>query len=375
MWRLDRLLTPLAALAVFALASCGGDDPSGPSVDPTDMSSMVDGIAADLEGNEALSSLGALSVFFPFAAGQVLSAALPQRLLSVGGLSSAPRWRAGVAERRGLASVLARVQDPSSPTNHLIPDQYEGVTLEWDINTDMYVASGRTGAPSNGVRFILYRVSSSTGLPVEPLEEIGYVDITDETDITNRVGVTVVLGSTTVADYTVSGSVSSTSTSFSWSFSAAGIVRNQTGTRQVDFELSDEFKQTTSLLSFMADMHVAATGGFAIDLPYEVFWRVEDGEIELLDKNVDLTITSGNNAAQLLVYLTPGGETVEVYYNGVLAAEGFLDESGELVLTGAGGRQLSQAEIDALNGIFERAFVVFGHMIDLIIAVFGAFFV
>ena len=37
----------------------------------------------------------------------------------------------------------------------------------------------RTGAPANGVRFLLYAVDPVTFQPVEPLVEAGYVDITD----------------------------------------------------------------------------------------------------------------------------------------------------------------------------------------------------
>jgi hypothetical protein len=114
----------------------------------------------------------------------------------------------------------------------------------------------------------------------------------------------------------------------------------------------------------MTDMHVAATGGFAIDALVDV---------DPTALNVDLTITSGNNTVRLLVDITETDVTVEVYYNGVLVAEGFEDENGDFVLTGAGGRELSDAEIDALEDIFEQAGEVFGHMIDLIDAVFLVF--
>ncbi len=62
-----------------------------------------------------------------------------------------------------------------------VPTEVVGETLEWEPGYGYYV-SGRTGAPSNGVRVFLYRMSGSTGYPVEPLSRIGYVDLIDADD-------------------------------------------------------------------------------------------------------------------------------------------------------------------------------------------------
>ena len=52
-----------------------------------------------------------------------------------------------------------------------------GTTYVWDPDSLGYVASSVTGAPSNAVRFILYRLTYiPTSRPVVPLEAIGYFD-------------------------------------------------------------------------------------------------------------------------------------------------------------------------------------------------------
>ncbi len=60
----------------------------------------------------------------------------------------------------------------------------------------------RTGAPANGVRFLIYAVNPITFVPVEPLQEVGYVQLTDLSgSSTQAARVIVVSGETTYLDY------------------------------------------------------------------------------------------------------------------------------------------------------------------------------
>src|SRR5437867_6126350 len=63
----------------------------------------------------------------------------------------------------------------------LFPVGVAGKTYEWDFGTLAYADKGRTGAPSTGVRFILYAIDPLTGYPANPLVEVGYLDLIDET--------------------------------------------------------------------------------------------------------------------------------------------------------------------------------------------------
>lgn len=98
-------------------------------------------------------------------------------------------WLAqGVALRRaGDDGVLRALQSDRSRGSvaagepmaaFTIPQELIGETLEWDPGYG-YVISGRTGAPLNGVRIHLYRMSGTTGHPIEPLSRIGHVDLID----------------------------------------------------------------------------------------------------------------------------------------------------------------------------------------------------
>src|SRR4026208_1737986 len=63
----------------------------------------------------------------------------------------------------------------------IFPPETDGLTFEWDTTgIGSYQPTARTGAPATGVRFILYAVNGLTGLPTEPLTEVGYVDLADE---------------------------------------------------------------------------------------------------------------------------------------------------------------------------------------------------
>src|ERR1051326_528183 len=58
-----------------------------------------------------------------------------------------------------------------------IPDNVKGKTFTWDTDTRAYVPDATlTGAPANGVRFVLYSWASVNG-PTLPLNRIGYIDI------------------------------------------------------------------------------------------------------------------------------------------------------------------------------------------------------
>src|SRR5690606_23880081 len=59
-----------------------------------------------------------------------------------------------------------------------IPAGALGKTFTYDPESQQYTPSAITGAPANGVRFQLYAVDPTDGMPVEPLVEVGHVDLT-----------------------------------------------------------------------------------------------------------------------------------------------------------------------------------------------------
>ena len=100
----------------------------------------------------------------------------------------------------GLSSRLA------GPNAVVIPPDVRGTTWVFDPAQHRYVQdAGRTGAPDNGVRYILYVVNPLTHEPVVS-EEIGYADLTDEgTDAPNTAALRLraVSGDVVFVDYSV----------------------------------------------------------------------------------------------------------------------------------------------------------------------------
>ncbi len=58
----------------------------------------------------------------------------------------------------------------------------QGQTIEWNVTTDVLDSTARAGAPANATRVILYAINAATRRPVEPLVEVGYVDLFAHSD-------------------------------------------------------------------------------------------------------------------------------------------------------------------------------------------------
>lgn len=169
----------VAAIAMLA-AGCGEMivDPLPPYDPATTVAHLDEAIGPVLESENLLAALAAAS--------QALvdhSAAGAAALLDL-----RPRTdmtAAGGLLRRHRAALAAQVE---------IPAALVGQTLVWDVADDRYVVDpdGAPG-PAEGVRVLYYTMDVETERPLEPLEPLGYLDITDQ-DVTGeeRLGVVAV---------------------------------------------------------------------------------------------------------------------------------------------------------------------------------------
>jgi hypothetical protein len=119
-----------------------------------------------------------------------------------------------------------------------IPSALLGATCIWDPNLQGgpgYVDDpSLTGAPANGIRFRLYTIDPTDFLPVEPLDDIGYIDIIDLSGTsTLDVDVLANVGGTPLLDYGVTGSDDGQGNS---NLNMSGFVSN--GTDQLNFSLT-----------------------------------------------------------------------------------------------------------------------------------------
>jgi hypothetical protein len=193
------------ALAVFA-AACGKDSVGPKSLaDPQATTAQLASLDT-IFNSPVLNSFGALSPSITTTSAPV--PALPM-IAVLNPLKQSPSLRP-YAKRIEDARMFSRLVPEMSVNGAaaLFPAELVGKTYEWDFTNLRYDTTSRAGAPSNGVRFILYAIDELTGSPAEPAPgvEVGYLDLKDESGSGNpKVHVTVagVGGTPVYVDYTV----------------------------------------------------------------------------------------------------------------------------------------------------------------------------
>lgn len=337
-----RSIPALGFLGALALAACH-DTTAPPAVDTTAFASGFTEVNSSFTGNAAFQSLVALPGVLGLSdATAALGADVARRwngftaaAFVAGGLGS----RVGALRQIGVplrASVVG-----SGGARALFPSDALGKTYVWDPTRGAYVQSTLTGAPANGVRFLLYVIDPATETPALPLRELGYLDLTDRSSgHADTLGVVVALGTATVADYVIAGSSSLSS----FTLTAAGYLVGADGKGRVDFSLSDEVGDFQTGAVVIGD-HVSAANGFTVDLAVS-------GAPPTLQ--IDYTVAQGRNSIELVGTAGGGGTSADVKYNGVKVATLTRTTDG-LTFTGVNGHKLSQEETTALGTIFRAA--------------------
>jgi hypothetical protein len=324
-----------AAGLALALAGCKNDgaspsefDPQGTSADvaaaqdafasgPTASFAAVGGdISLALNGSPLVASSAALALSHPSKASERYARQIASLVTAGGG--------SGIQ-----ASVVA------------IPSEVAGKTFVWDESTDTYVVSGLSGAPSNGVRFLLYAVDPVTLRPVEPVVETGYVDVIDQsTSALVNVRVQVVEGNVTYLDYQVVESV----TASSGLLTISGFAFN--GTTRANFTLKNTVSENNGGVVIVLD--------YSLDVPsrdLSVDWTATFADT-LESVTLDLTVSGPNGDVRLVGTSNADGGTFTVKVNGNTFATITVTGSS-LVVTGATGDPLTSDEQQALEAVFD----------------------
>jgi len=199
------LLRAGIVLGVVAAAACKDSVAPKSLADPQATTAQMTALDA-LFDVSALNSFSALSgEITPVAPARLATLRALAAAANPFGRSSALRpYAQGLESARMLRQLVPTLTDVNAAD--LFPPEVDGKTFEWNITTDVYEPTARGGAPSEGVRFILYAIDPFTGMPAEPLVEVGYVDLDDESTATiAKVHVTVagVSGSPVYVDYRV----------------------------------------------------------------------------------------------------------------------------------------------------------------------------
>ncbi|MFQ5690123.1 MAG: hypothetical protein ACE5HQ_07615 [Gemmatimonadota bacterium] len=325
------------AVAAFLASACGGDV-AGPasSFDPQATARSVAQVQA-AGNNPALIQLNLAGRALAQATGA--SPSIVPRLVRSSLFGDIAVYRSLVT---GKASI------PIFPHNLL------GKTFVYDPATGDYVVDETlSGAPANGVRFLLYRLDPETEQPALPLEVTGFLDIMDQsgaasTRLAIRAVDTTGGAETTLLDYFLDGFFTVSGTELSVSFSSAGFISD--GSTRVEFDL----QQTLSATDGVSTVHASVahritipTSGISLDLALE-------GDIAGAPTDeirFTFTVNDGDNVAVLAVTASQTSLDGSLAYNGeeVVQIGGSPDAPS---FTRTDGAPLSEGDIQALQDIF-----------------------
>ena len=333
--RLRTTVLPLVALA----AACGE---STTLFDPVVLSQNTDQIINAIDDSPAMQSMGVLGEKMTAGAAaqgapSLVAATMPHAELTAAGF---PAWAAGRLQAVQATLPALAVAAPGA----VIPQEALGKTFTYNEVDGIYVLSDRTGAPTNGVRFILYAVNPVAHTVVTPLTEVGYVDLLDESSTStiqlHLLAYITASGTTPLIDYTASATIQGLPTPTGATVTATGYVSD--GTNTVEFDLSQAFSTTTGI-------HV------------EYLLAIPEKDVEV---GFEATYTLTQQATVTLS-VKHGGNTTIVAASGTAASiAGTIKHNGDLVvnITGsatspvfadASGNQLTPAQVAALQKLFD----------------------
>lgn len=324
-----------------------------------DVAASLDLISASLGGSPVLSS----------AAGFFLGGAL-RPTLDTAAVRAAVRGAA-----RGLGDGDGAVASAPQPrASLLIPDTLMGATFTWSADAGAYeIDPSRTDAPANGVRFIYYAVDPAAGRPATPLEELGRIDLTDESassgDLT--LGVRVVdthgTGDVTLAGYTFGGSIA-VAEDTRLSAAAEGFFSDGTDHR-LDFALTQLVQVPAgSSTATGAVRYQLSSGGVDLALDAKGSFDLDTGAAGT--QSLSLTVSSGPDTVTVdLTAAADGSLAGRVDYLGfpVILVGGTVDRP---TFTGRDGSTLSSDQVEALRELLGAVDSISGFA-RTILGVFG----
>jgi hypothetical protein len=326
--------TALAAGSLLlTLGPLGCSDSAGPeSFDPVASSRAAEQAMAAFADNPAIDALFVLETALPWIDG---GAAAPEVAID--------------AQHPVLGDVqvldrLLTLLNPASPAV-LFPADLLGATLVFNPATGQYeVDPAAAGAPATGVRIVLYAVDPVFREPVEPLNAIGHLDLTDEsTASADRVGVVVVVGDVTYLDYVASATVLTTSLEFR----AAGYLSD--GASVVDFTLTHTWSETE---------------GFSLE--YAIDAVADDVTLDVL-----VVLDPTAESATLGLAVRHGSETLALDLTATATAlAGSVTANGTVVVTVSGTPEAPVFDADGLTAAQQQAL---GDLLDDIFAVVEGF--
>jgi hypothetical protein len=363
--RVSPSLRPLPALSLagaLILTACSN---TKTAFDPVALSQSTDVVIATMDSSPAMQSMSVLgekmTTNAPAMGAASFLAATATRLPVTG--PGFPTWAAAQLAAFQQAVPALSVTAPNAV---ILPELILGTTFTYDLATGHYKVSNLTGAPSTGVRFILYQVHAVTAdslALVEPLTSIGCADLTDESASVSALklhlkaystGNACTTLNTPLIDYTASASITGTPPNVTAAqVDVSGFVSD--GTTQVDFDLSQTLSTTTgitvdySLSVPSADVSVGFKATYTLAQQATVTLTVQNAG------NTTVVNASGNEAAI----------TGTIKHNGDLVVN-IVGSPSSPTFTSASGDALTDAQVAALRRMFDFTDELLNHVDEML---------
>ncbi len=325
-------LSALSLVFAFGLAACNDSTNPGEAFDPAASAADLAAVSGAF-GTDVYASLAAMGGGF---ASVAAAPALAAQVVDAGWLtaSSPQQWEL-------VGGEIAEAFRSASAAALLIPESFRGRTYEYSAAQGWYHNPTRAGAPTNGIRFVLYEVDPITGVP--GTTEVGWVDVLDESTATAAV---VRLSVWSAGVEYINYTVSATGLIGSIAFDIDGFVTD--GTTQVDFLLHHAIDATFASARVEVDYQIdVPSRNFSISANVVIEF---DAGTESGSFTIAASFTQGTNnvVIQGSIDSQTNGGTLEVLVNGSPFAT--ITISGETVsVTGPDGAELSAAHMEALR--------------------------
>lgn len=329
----------ILAAAIVGVGACGSDDPAAPNLDteldPVLIESRIDEVAA-IQEHPAIASLLQLGN-----GGSALTQISRTFDRTIGLVSRVQRsMQSTGGARRPLLS-----RSVSASVGEYVPLESHGDTFVWS-EMDGWVLSDRSGAPEDGIRFIIPGLDE-LGDPTDT--EVGHLDVRDlGTATSDRLVATLVADGKTLVtlDARDSGDEwthqSSTNAVVSDGVSRVELITSSaaTGTSEADYRVIEQEEVKSN-----------------VGLGYRSVWV--SGNLRAGDASWD-QVTVGNATLRFIYEALLDEESgsyyesdnAEVTLNGRLYAREYYDEVDGYWMENAAGEPMSEEEIDQLYSGF-----------------------
>ena len=333
---------PMIAVLALAAGACSdnGTDPVDPGdFDPVATEQAVQDLQNRLnDDSDIMISLGLVSQGLGMQMGA--SRVLPRELN-----------RAPVPFSARVVQGFAMSASSAEP---VFPPELLGLTFEWNSGEGQYLPTERAGAPVDGMRFILYAIDPLTRVPVEPLVETGFLDVTDEgVGDEMRVGLYAESGGTALVDYFIALTYAVVGQDLSVTASAEGFISD--GTDQLDFALSQGATLLGSTETIEMDLvYSLSLAGQNVSVTLEMHGEFDfSGETPLEAATVEFRVQNGTEFVDFEMSLgTDNTLTGVIQYNGTTVVN-ISGTEADPVFTRADGEALTLAEVAALVDLFD----------------------